>query len=334
MNLRVSTMRVAARLMGFLAIGFALATHTFSGAIAGEARRIGYLTLDSAEVGAPWAAAFRNGLADSGFVEGRNTTIEWRFAAYNANLLSPVASELIASNIELLVADGTQAALAAKRATTTIPIVVATSGDLVGAGVVTSLARPGGNITGMTLMSPGLAGKRLALLKEMAPRTDRVAVLSNPDNPASALQLREVHAAAPGLGLKVYTVSIRRQADIDRIVPSLAGRVNAMLITDDYVLDGFRAQIGSHALRDRIPWICSWAMPEDKICLIWYGPDLRDVYYRAGRLAAQVLNGSKPRDLPVEQPAKFVLGINATTADALGITVPQSLLLMADEIIR
>ena len=333
-KLSVSATRMPAPVVALLAVGLALAAHSFSGAIAGEPRRIGYLTLDSAEVAAPFAAAFRNGLAEGGFVEGRNTTIDWRFAAYNANVLSALASELIASGAELLVADGTQAALAAKGATGAIPIVAAASGDLVGAGVVTSLARPGGNITGMTLISAGLAGKRLALLKEMAPRTDTVAVLFNPDNPSSVIQLREAQAAAPKLGLKVQAVPIQRQADIDRIVPSLAGRVNAMLICDDFVLDAFRARIGSHALRGRIPWICSYAMPEDKICLMWYRPDLQDVYARAGRLAARILTGSKPGDLLVQQPTKFVLGINASTASALGISVPQSLLLTADEIIR
>ena len=248
--------------------------------------------------------------------------------------LPGLASELIGLGVELLVVDGTQAALAAKGATRTIPIVVSVSADPVRAGLVASLARPGGNVTGMSLMSPGLAEKRLALLKEMAPRCDRVAVVFNPDNPASAFQLRDAQAAAPGLGLKVHPVPIQRPADIDRIGPSLAGRANAMLIGDDFVLDASRPQIGNLALRNRMPWICNYALPWDKICLMWYGPDLQDVFVRAGRLAARVLNGTKPQDLPVEQPTKFVFGINANTANSLGISVPQSLLLMADEVVR
>jgi putative ABC transport system substrate-binding protein len=329
-----SIMRATAREVASLAIALALATCCFSVASAGETRRIGYLSVDSAELGAPFAAAFRNGLRESGFIEGQNIAIEWRFAGLNPDLLPALASELLGLRVELLVADGTQAALAAKSATRTIPIVVSVSADLVRAGLVTSLARPGGNLTGMSLMSPGLVGKRLALLKEMAPRIDRVAVVANPDNPASDTQLREAQEAAPGLGLKVHTVPIRRQADIDRITPSLAGRANAMLITGDFLLDANRAQIGSLALRNGMPWICNFALPEDKICLMWYGPDIQDIYVRAGRLAARVLNGTKPGDLPVEEPTKFVLGINASTASTLGITVPQSLLLMADEIVR
>ena len=176
------------------------------------ARQIGYLTLDPADVHAPFAAAFRQGLRERGYIEGQNIAIEWRFAGNDPSRLAGLAAELIRLRVEVLVADGTQAALAAKRATSTIPIVVPSSSDLVAAGLVASLARPGGNVTGLVLMSPDLVGKRLALLKEVAPRTHRVAVLLNPDNPACEFQLSAAKAAAPALGLELYPVPVRAGA--------------------------------------------------------------------------------------------------------------------------
>lgn len=303
-------------------------------AIGAETRRIGVISLDAAESAAPFHAAFETGLAEGGFREGQNIVIERRFAALNPNVLPSLAAELVASRVDLLVADGTQAALAAKAATRSIPIVVSISADLVRPGLVVSLARPGGNVTGMVMMSPGLVGKRLALLKEMAPRIRRVAVVANPDNPASVFQLQEAQEAAPGLGLKLHSLFIQRAQDIDRVGSSLREHADAMLITDDFVLDAVRPQIGSLAFRNRMPWICNYALSEDKVCLMWYGPDIMDIYTRAGRLAARVLNGNKPSDLPVEQPTKFVLGINARTAAALELPVPQSLMLAADEVVR
>jgi putative tryptophan/tyrosine transport system substrate-binding protein len=329
-----STMRSTARVVASLAIALAFGAHSLSVAEAGDTRRIGYLTLDSAAVHAPFAAAFRQGLRESGFSEGENTAIEWRFAAYNPAALPGLVSELVDLRVELLVADGTQAALAAKRATRTIPIVVPTSGDLVRAGLVASLAHPGGNLTGLTVMSTGLVGKRLALLKEMAPRIHRVAVLVNPDNPNCEFQLSEAQAEAPGLELQLYPVSIRRMEDINRLLASPSGRVDALFITDDFVLDGFRARIGAVALQNRLPWICGYPMPEDKIRLMSYGPDLLNMFRRAASYVTRILGGKQPADLPVEQPTRFVLRINAKTASDLGITIPRSLLASADEVVR
>jgi len=250
------SVRASARAMVVVAVALTFGVPSVSVAQPKEVRRIGYLALDSAELHAPYAAAFRNGLRENGYIEGQNVAIVWRFAGYNPATLTDLASELVSLKVETIVADGTQAALAAKRATRAIPIVVPTSGDLVGAGLVASLARPGGNLTGLTLMSPGLIGKRLALLKEMAPRVQRVAMLVNPDNPSCALQLQEAQTAAPSIGLGVHATSIRQGDDIDRVIPPLIGRADAILLCDDVLMDAHRTQIGTLAIRNRLPSIC------------------------------------------------------------------------------
>ena len=298
------------------------------------ARLIGYLTLDTVETHASFAAAFRQGLHERGYIEGQNIAIEWRFAGFDPSRLAGLGAELIDLRVEVLVADGTQAALAAKHATSTIPIVVTASSDLVAAGLVASLARPGGNVTGLALMSPDLVGKRLELLKQVAPRTRRVAVLLNPDNPACELQLRAARAAAPALGLKLYPVPVRQAQDIDHAFSPLDGRVDAVLVTDDVLLDSNRPRIGKAAARSRLVSICGYPVPGDTVCLMWYGPDLVALFRRAARLVDLILKGAKPADLPVEQPTTFRLSINLKTARALGLTIPQSILLRADEVLR
>jgi putative ABC transport system substrate-binding protein len=243
-------------------------------------------------------------------------------------------TELIAKKVELVVADGTQAVLAAKGVTSTVPIVAATSVDLVGVGAVASLAKPGGNITGLQFIADALAGKRLALLKEIAPRIRRVGVLVNPGNPGTLLQLKEAQAAAAGLALDVHSAAIRGPDDVDHAILSIVGRVDAILVTDDLLLDQHRARIGTLAVRNRLPSICGYRVPDDKLCLVWYGPDIMDLFRRAGTYVARILGGTSPADLPVEQPTKFTLIINARTASTLGIVVPQSLLTTADDIVR
>jgi putative ABC transport system substrate-binding protein len=290
--------------------------------------------MDPAAVHAPFAAAFLQGLRENSYIESQNVTILWRYAGNDASVLPGLVSDLIGLRVDILVADGTQAALAAKRATSSIPIVVPASSDLARAGLVASLARPGGNVTGLTTLSTGLTGKRLALLKEMVPRIRRVAVLVNPENPGGVFQLEEAQAAAPSLALEVQSTAIRGPDDIERVIPSLAGRVDALLLTDDFVLDGYRARIGTLAAQNRLPAICGYTIADDKSCLMWYGPDLLKMFRRSAHYVAQILGGRKPGDLPVEQPVTFALILNAKTASALGITIPQSLRLAADDIIR
>ena len=301
---------------------------------AGQTFRIGYLSMDPPSVHVPFAAAFRAGLRENGLIEGKDITIEWRFAANDPNVLPRLVSELLAVNPDLLVADATQAALATQRATHTIPIVVPTSGDLVRVGLVKSLAHPGGNLTGLTLMSPGLIGKRLAVLKEMAPHVRTVGVLFNPDNPAAEPQLKEAQAAVSQLELRLQPIPIRQPNDIDRLLSSYARRIDAVFVTDDPIMDDFRTSIGAMAIKNRLPSVCSYRMPEDRSCLMWYGPDLIGMYKRAATYVSKILNGTKPADLPVEQPAKLSLVINAKTAGDIGLAIPPSLLLSADEVVH
>jgi putative ABC transport system substrate-binding protein len=329
-----SDTRITSRIAALIAIVLGVAVVSLSRAESIDTRRVGYLSMDPPAVHVPFAAAFREGLREGGYIEGKNVSIEWRFAANDQTVLPHLVSELLGLKLDVLVADATQAALAAKHATQTVPIVVPTSGDLVRAGLVNSLAHPGGNLTGLTVMSPGLMGKRLAVLKEMAPHIQRVAVLVNPDNPSGGFQLKEAQAAAPKLGLKLEPISIRRPQDIERVLPLYTGRVDSILVTDDPVLDDFRTQIGAYSIQNRLPSICSYRMPEDKTCLMWYGPDLVSMYKRAAHYVVRILNGTKPADLPVEQPARLTLVINAKTASDIGIVIPQSLLLFADEVVH
>ena len=298
------------------------------------ARRIGYLTPEPAASHAPFAAAFLNGLREHGYIEGQNIAIEWRYAGNDPAQLPALAAELVRLRVDVLVVDGTPAALAAKRATNTISIVVTASSDPVAAGLVASLARPGGNVTGFTHMSPDLVGKRLALLKEVAPRTRRVAVLWNPDNPASELQLRAAKAAAPALGLELYPVPVRQVHEIDHAFSPLSGRIDSVLVTDDVLLDTYRTRIGKAAARSRLVSICSYPIPGDVGCLMSYGTDLVALFRRAARLVDLILKGAKPADLPVEQPTTFQLIISLKAAKAIGRTIPQSVLVRADEVIK
>jgi len=324
---------VACQVLAFIAIALTLGMHLLPSAVASDSLRIGYLTMHPTAVHAPFAAEFRNGLRAGGYIEGQNVTIEWRFAANDPAAIPGLISELIRLRVDVLVADGTQVALAAKRATRTIPI-VAMSSDLVGMGLVADLAHPGGNVTGLTLMSQGFTGKRLALLKEIAPRTRRVAVLFNPDNPVARSQLEEARTLAPGLGLQVHPVSVRRADDIERIFPALAEHADAVLVTSDLLLEELRTRVGELSTQNRLPSICPSRLPDDATCLIWYGPDFLAMFKSAASYVVRILGGTKPGDIPAEQPTKFTLIINARTANALGLVIPKSLAIAADEIVR
>jgi putative ABC transport system substrate-binding protein len=301
----------------------------------GRVRTIGYLAPDPPSLYTQFANAFRMGLRDVGYIEGQNLQILWRFANNDATLLPTLASELVQLKVEVLVADGGAASLAAKQATTDIPIVVASSADLLGAGLVSSLAHPGGNLTGSQLMSPGLAGKRLSLLKEMAPKIHRVAVLVNPHNQGCKTQLEEAQAVAPLLRLQLSAVEIGRSDDFDTVLPSLIGRFDAIMVTDDQLLDDFRGEIGAYAIRGRMPSICGYRMPNEiPNCLMWYGSDLLSLFKRAGTFVSRILQGSKPGDLPVEQPTRFMFTVNAKTASAIGLSIPKAVLQAADDVVR
>jgi putative tryptophan/tyrosine transport system substrate-binding protein len=298
----------------------------------GPARRIGVLTTDTPRDHAPFAAAFRKGLAEGGYLEGKNVVVERRFALEGLPSIQAQLVDLLSLRVEVLVTDSTPQALAAREATRTLPIVTI-SGDPVAAGLVNSLGHPGGNITAVSTLGPGPAGKRLALLKELSPGIRRVGMFWVPDNPSSRSQVDETRAAATQLDVALQLIPLRRRDDIEQALASLTS-VDAIIIAEDPLLDAVRPQIGKHAAHTRMPVVCNYRTPADESCLLWYGPDLIILYRRLGAYTARVLSGTKPADLPVEQPSIFSLVVNARAAKHMGITIPSSILEIAEEIIR
>ena len=276
--------------------------------------------------------AFRAKLRDLGYVEGKNVVYDYRLAAPGD--LLPAAQELMRSGVDLVVAVGTPAALAAKRASATVPIVFYAS-DPVGSGLIASLARPGGNATGVASLSEETGAKRLELLKELLPRATRVAVLANPDNPASLGQQPAVNSAAHSLGIKLLVLNVRRSEDLDAVFPVMNRKhADALLILGDPILVAQSSRIAEHAFKQKLPGIFLYRIFADAGGLMSYGPDFAAVWRQCAVYADKILKGAKPADLPVEQPTKFELVVNLRTAKAFGLTVPQSILIRADEVIR
>ena len=297
--------------------------------------RIGFLTAARLSSIAARTEAFREGLRDLGYVEGQNIVIEWRSADETLNRLSALAAELVDLKVAVIVAADNASTAAAKEVTKTVPIVMATSADPVGIGLVASLARPGGNVTGLTSLSIELWGKQVGLLKELVPTLSRVAVLSGPTNPANTRAVREVETAARRLGLQVQPVEIReaKQPD-DAFSAMIKKRADALLVLTDAGLETQRTQIADLATRNRLPTIFARRENVEAGGLLSYGSSLSDQFRYAATFVDKILKGAKPADLPVEQATKFELVINLKTAKALRITIPQSLLLRADEVIQ
>jgi putative ABC transport system substrate-binding protein len=242
---------------------------------------------------------------------------------------------LVRLNVDIIMAAGTLGPLAAKRATSTIPVVMATAGDPVGSGLVTSLARPGGNVTGLSLMAPDLGGKRLELLKEVLPQVSRVGILWNAANPYSALVFNETESAAQMLGIQLQSIEVRSSDDFDSaLTAATQHRAGALITVEDPLTVGHRKRIVDFAASNRLPAIYGLKEFVDAGGLISYGANLADLQRRAAGYVDKILKGAKPADLPVEQPTKFELVINLKTAEALGLTVPPSLLAIADEVIE
>jgi len=285
--------------------------------------------------------AFRHALRELGYVEGQNIVIEYRSTGgslaelHSAELLSASASELVRSRVDVLVTSITQAALAAKGATTTIPIVMVNVGDPVESGLVASLARPGGNITGLSRLTPELVGKNLELLKEVVPQAVRVGVLSNPTNPLHSPMVRKVKQAAEALGLQPRIVGVRIPSELEAKF-SLAAResVDVLLVLADGMFFLNRTQIADLARRHHLPAMFQNSEHIEAGGLMSYAPSTLDNYRRAAVYIDKILKGAKPADLPVEQPTKFELVINLKTAKALGLTIPPSVLARADELIQ
>jgi putative ABC transport system substrate-binding protein len=279
--------------------------------------------------------AFRSGMRDLGYVEGVNFASEVRNAEGRAERLPPFARELLAANVDLIVAMGTEAAQAAKASTKTTPIVMALVSDAVGTGLVTSLARPTENVTGLTMTMPEISAKRLQLLKELLPKRPRVTVLWNSADPPRALEFQELKAVAQSLGLTVRSVEIKGPNDLERALAELLRRPSeTVLVLSDPLTNVNRDRIIDVALKNRTALIGSYELWPNSGALMSYGPDLTDLTRRSALHVDKILRGAKPADLPVEQPTKFELIVNLKTAKALGLTVPQSLLLRASRVIE
>src|SRR5437773_9390981 len=279
--------------------------------------------------------AFREGLRELGYLEGQNITIESRWAEGNYDRLPGLAADLVRLKVDVIVTYGTPAAQAAKGATGTIPIVMAAIIDPVASGLVTSLARPGGNITGQSMMAPDLAEKQLQILKELVPKTSRVAVLHNPANPGNAPQVRHAQDAARALGVRLQILGARGPGEIDSAFAAMTQeQAGAVIVLVDAVLQNNRTRIADLAARHRLPAVYGLHEYAEVGGLLAYGPNRLDLFRRAATYVDRILKGAKPGDLPVEQPSTFALVINLKTAKALGLTIPPSLLLRADQVIE
>jgi ABC-type uncharacterized transport system substrate-binding protein len=300
---------------------------------AGKLPTIGFLGTTTPSAWSQWVAAFVQRLRDFGWIEGRTIAVEYRWGEGRDERFVEIAAELVQLKVDVIVTSGT-ALLAAKQATSVIPIVFAVANDPVGSGFVASLSRPGGNITGLSLQSTDLAGKRLELLREVVPDLRRLAIMAHVGNPGAVLEMAEVQAAARALGLEVATLEIRRAEDIAPAFEALNGRVNALYIETDALIFTHRIRINTLALAARLPTMHSVRAYVEAGGLMSYGPNYTDLFRRAGELVDKILRGAKPADIPVEQPTKFDLVINLTTAKALGLEIPPTLLGRADEVIE
>ncbi len=297
--------------------------------------RIGYLSTVSPSTISDRLEAFRQGLRELGYVEGKTIGIEWRFAEGKADRLPGLAAELVRLKVDVIVTSGPAPTRAAKEATVTIPIVMEQDSDPVGNGFVASLARPGGNITGLSTLAPELSGKRLELLKEIVPKLSRVAVFGASTNPGSAQSLRETELAARALGVQLQYLDVLSPKDIETAFRAAAkGRADALLVLQSPVFVNERTQLADLAVKGRLPAIYDRREVVDDGGLMSYGTNFADMSRRAATYVDKILKGAKPADLPVEQPIKFELVINLKTAKQIGLTIPQSVLYRADKVIK
>jgi putative ABC transport system substrate-binding protein len=317
-----------------IAIGALLAAPlTIEAQQAGKVPRIGYLAQNSAELGQRTLAAFRQGLDERGWVEGRSVIVEIRFADGRVDRFPALIAELLRLGVDVIVTTSSAATWAAKDATKSIPIVMAASADATGEGLVASLAHPGGNITGMTFIGgPEIAGKQLQLLHEVAPAASRVAVLTNPTNRSHAAFVGELKTAARSLRAQLQVMEAPNPDRLDSAFAAMTKEhAAALLVLTDSMFLGQQRRIADLAARSRLPALYSQREFVEAGGLVSYGPSLIDMFRRAAAHVDKILRGVKPGDIPVEQPTKFELVINLKTAKALGLTIPQSLLLRADE---
>ena len=301
---------------------------------AGKLPTIGFLGQTTHSGGSEWVAAFVQRLHELGWNEGRTIAIEYRWAEGREERFAELAAELVRLKVDVIVTSGTPQVLAAKQATSVIPIVFATAGDPVGNNLVASLARPGGNVTGLSNLISETGGKRLEFLREVVPGLRRLAILANVSNPAVVLDMGDVQAAARTLGLEVTTHEIRRAQDIVPAFEALNGRAEALYVSSDALVNANRIRINILAVGARLPTMHGSGDYVEAGGLMSYGVNFPDQFRRTADYVDKILRGAKPGDIPVEQPTKFDLIINLTTAKTLGLTIPESFLLRADEVIE
>ena len=328
------SIEVTAIFVGALALNIIAAPLAAEAQQAGRVYRIGFLGATSASGYAPQVQAFRGGLRDLGYVEGKNLAIDFRWAEGKYARLPELAAELVLLKPDVLVTHAPAGTLAAKRATATIPIVMGVVGDAIAMGLVESLARPGGNVTGSSFFFPELNAKRLEVLKEALPRVSRVGVLLNPDNPANVATLRAMEETARSVKIRLHAVDVRSPAEFEGAFATMVkGRVGALAVYDDAMLIAEAARIAHLARKNRLPTIgfIEYAKAGG---LLAFGVNFPDLWRRAAGFVDRILKGAAPGDLPIEQPTRFELVVNLKTAKALGLTIPPSVLVRADEVIQ
>jgi putative tryptophan/tyrosine transport system substrate-binding protein len=321
-------------------IGFALCSMLFAFCSSAEAQqpgkppRIGFIMADSSGSD-PRVDAFRQGLRELGYVEGKNIAVEYRFAEGKEERLLKHVDELVGQKMEIIVTDGTAVTRALKNATKTIPIVMASDGDPVGNKFVASLARPGGNVTGLANLLAGLSGKRLEILKDAVPGTSRFGIIWNPENPASITGFKETQVAAQSLGVQLQSLEVKGPNDFESAFQGAKkGQVGALTVVSDSVMFAHRIRMLELAAKQRLPTMHTQSLWVQDGGMISYGTYFPDLYRRAATYVDKILKGAKPGDLPVEQPTKFELVINLKAAKQIGLTIPQSVLYRADKVIK
>ena len=299
----------------------------------GKVPTIGFLGPASASAMRPWAAAFVQRLVELGWNEGRTVAVEYRWAEGHGERFPEVAAEFVRLKVDVIVTTGS-AVPAFKQATSVIPIVFAIANDPVGSGLVESLSRPGGNVTGLSIQATDLAGKRLEILREAIPGLSRLATLGDAANSVTASEVGQVQEAARALGLEIVRSEIRRAEDIAPAIEALKGRADALYVQSDPLMNTNRMRISILALGARLPTLSGIRDYVEAGGLMSYGPNFPDIFRRTGDYVDRILRGAKPADLPIQQPTKFDLVVNQTTAKALGLRLPESFLLRADEVIE
>ena len=295
---------------------------------------IGFLGAATPAAWSPWTAAFVERLRQLDWIEGRTIAIEYRWAEGRKERAAEAAAEFVRLKVDVMITAGTAIVIAAKQATSVIPIVFALASDPVADGLVASLARPGGNVTGLSVQQADSAGKRLELLREVVPGLRRIGILANVGDPAVVREAGEAQAAVRTLGLEFVTLEIRQAENIEPAIDALKGPADALYVVGDPLIAANQVRINTLALAARLPAIWSDRGSIKAGSLMSYGPNFPDLFRRSADFVDKILRGTKPADIPVEQPTKFDIAVNLTTAKALGLTVPHNLLILADEVIE